>query len=791
MAGFRLRQEGQRVGALNVFSDTAGALTEHSLDQAIMLTAFASVTLAALERGEEATTLRRGLESNREIGKAVGLLMAMHDIDDDRAFEMLAKVSQEMNVKVAEVAAQVVAHHRARRADRAAARTRSTSWSRVSSSRAAGYTWARRSRHRPFATVRRTPLGPLGHAPRGPMRPPHDRDSQAPHSAETCVAPAAPFRRRSTGAAQTSPRPADPRQICLAPSARGRIDRMRPTVVRRSAASAVAVLLPAGLRGALRLQPPRLGGPDAETAMDDARQGDGRRATSRASTSRAARPGRSRRPRRTPTITGGIRGDSEAKVSVGRVSTDGDSATGQLDWSWQVGSKTWSYDTTVRLTKGTTSDGDAWLVRWEPTLVEPSLKDGERLVETTVQAERGRILGADGPAARRPATGAARRARQDRAHRGPGRRLRAPPRRAAGHRRQGLPQAGQRVRAQGLRGGHRLPPAGRPGRGAGRALRHQGGRCGRPARSRSRPPRTSPPRSSAPSARRPPSWSRTARGGSSRATTSGSPACRRGTTSSCPAPAAPPSSAVDDEAQRRTLFTADPEPGSSLHTTIDLKAQNAAQRALADVGPASALVAIRPSTGDLVAVASGPGSKGYNTATYGRYAPGSTFKVVSALALLRAGLTPQTRVDCPPTTVVDGKTFKNYDDYPSSGFGSITFEDALANSCNTAFIGQRDKLGPTSLAEAAAALGFGVDHDTGFPTFFGEVGHAGQRDPGGGQHDRPGHRARLADGDGHRGGLGAQGLGRAARRLLPDVEVQTEQPAKPLTADGGAASCAR
>ena len=112
MAGFRLRQEGQRVGALNVFSDTPGALTDHSLDQAIMLTAFASVTLAALQRGEEATTLRRGLESNREIGKAVGLLMAMHDIDDDRAFEMLAKVSQEMNVKVAEVAAQVVAHHR-------------------------------------------------------------------------------------------------------------------------------------------------------------------------------------------------------------------------------------------------------------------------------------------------------------------------------------------------------------------------------------------------------------------------------------------------------------------------------------------------------------------------------------------------------------------------------------------------------------------------------------------------------------------------------------------------------
>ena len=112
MAGFRLRQGGMRVGALNVFSDTPGALTGDSLDQAIMLTAIASVTFAAVERGEEASTLRRGLESNREIGKAVGLLMALHDIDDDRAFEMLAKVSQEMNVKVAEVAAQVVAHHR-------------------------------------------------------------------------------------------------------------------------------------------------------------------------------------------------------------------------------------------------------------------------------------------------------------------------------------------------------------------------------------------------------------------------------------------------------------------------------------------------------------------------------------------------------------------------------------------------------------------------------------------------------------------------------------------------------
>ena len=112
MAGFRIRQDGEKVGALNVFSDTPGALSDESLEQAIMLTAFASVAMAALDRGEEASTLRRGLESNREIGKAIGLLMAMHKIDDEQAFQMLSKVSQEMNIKLAQVAAQVIAHHR-------------------------------------------------------------------------------------------------------------------------------------------------------------------------------------------------------------------------------------------------------------------------------------------------------------------------------------------------------------------------------------------------------------------------------------------------------------------------------------------------------------------------------------------------------------------------------------------------------------------------------------------------------------------------------------------------------
>ena len=114
MGGFRIRYAERRLGALNVFSDDPGALDQDSMDQASMLAAFASVALAALGRGEEASTLRRGLESNREIGKAIGLVMAMHDVSDERAFEMLAKISQDMNIKVAEVAAQVVRQHRQR-----------------------------------------------------------------------------------------------------------------------------------------------------------------------------------------------------------------------------------------------------------------------------------------------------------------------------------------------------------------------------------------------------------------------------------------------------------------------------------------------------------------------------------------------------------------------------------------------------------------------------------------------------------------------------------------------------
>jgi cell division protein FtsI/penicillin-binding protein 2 len=161
--------------------------------------------------------------------------------------------------------------------------------------------------------------------------------------------------------------------------------------------------------------------------------------------------------------------------------------------------------------------------------------------------------------------------------------------------------------------------------------------------------------------------------------------------------------------------------GKPLQTTLNLALQSLAEETLADAKPPAALVAIRPSTGAVVAAANNAGTKGQSLATTGRAAPGSTFKVVSALALLRAGLDPSSTVSCPNTLTVDGKEFENYDDYPGSAVGTINLRTALAQSCNTAFIGQRDEIKAKALAEAAGSLGFGIDYDTGFSSFFGSV----------------------------------------------------------------------
>ncbi|OSC42350.1 GAF and ANTAR domain-containing protein [Mycobacterium decipiens] len=108
--GFRLLVDRQLTGALNLFSDTPNTFDAESAGQAIVLASFASVAINAIAQGEDASTLRRGLLSNREIGKAVGMLMLLSGVSEEEAFDVLRRYSQDLNIKLAEVARTVIAN---------------------------------------------------------------------------------------------------------------------------------------------------------------------------------------------------------------------------------------------------------------------------------------------------------------------------------------------------------------------------------------------------------------------------------------------------------------------------------------------------------------------------------------------------------------------------------------------------------------------------------------------------------------------------------------------------------
>ncbi len=416
-------------------------------------------------------------------------------------------------------------------------------------------------------------------------------------------------------------------------------------------------------------------------------------------------------------ITKGL-GEVTPTVETGDVVTDEGSATATLRWAWDLDGYRWSYESAAELT-----DGDAgWEVEWSPALVVPDLTDGQTLTRSRIAPPRGDILGAGGRhlvterpvvrigidktqvAARRSAEAARRLAAAVDVSPGPFVRavraagaqafveaivLRRPDARALDPAYAAIPGAVALDDTLPLAPTRTFaaPILGRVGPVTAEVVEESDGRlaAGDVAGLSGLQARYDEQLAGTPGVR----VSATGGGGGS-----------------------------------RELFADGPVAGEPLRTTLVEELQRRAERVLAGGptdGGASALVALRPSTGAVLAAASGPGADGQNVATFGQYAPGSTFKVVSSLALLRSGLTPDSRVGCPATTVVDGKTFKNYDDYPAARLGEITLRQAVANSCNTAFIGLRDRLDEGDLAGAAAALGLGVDHDLGFPAYFGQV----------------------------------------------------------------------
>jgi transcriptional regulator with GAF, ATPase, and Fis domain len=106
--GFRLLIDKRKGAALNLFSETPNQFDSEAAGRAAVLAAFASVAINAIAQGEDASSLRRGLLSNREIGKAVGMLMMLHSLGENEAFDLLRRHSQSLNIKLADVARRVI-----------------------------------------------------------------------------------------------------------------------------------------------------------------------------------------------------------------------------------------------------------------------------------------------------------------------------------------------------------------------------------------------------------------------------------------------------------------------------------------------------------------------------------------------------------------------------------------------------------------------------------------------------------------------------------------------------------
>jgi Penicillin binding protein transpeptidase domain/Penicillin-binding Protein dimerisation domain/NTF2-like N-terminal transpeptidase domain len=168
----------------------------------------------------------------------------------------------------------------------------------------------------------------------------------------------------------------------------------------------------------------------------------------------------------------------------------------------------------------------------------------------------------------------------------------------------------------------------------------------------------------------------------------------------------------------KTVMTFAGKHGTPVQTTLDLHTQQAAEAALNGVPHPAAVVALRASSGEILAVVSRPTVMPFDRALDGHYPPGSTFKVVTSAALLAGGLTPDSQATCPPTIAVGGRTFHNFEGETQA---ALPLHRAFAISCNTAFIGLSSRLSAQALVTAAAQFGFGTDPQIGLSAFGGRV----------------------------------------------------------------------
>lgn len=180
----------------------------------------------------------------------------------------------------------------------------------------------------------------------------------------------------------------------------------------------------------------------------------------------------------------------------------------------------------------------------------------------------------------------------------------------------------------------------------------------------------------------------------------------------------------------RELDRIDGQPGDDLQLTIDSDLQNYVQARL--LGEAASAVVMDTQTGDLLAIGSAPSfdpnlfvrgisSKNYNAlrdnkyrpfrskAVQDIYPPGSTFKMVTALAAHEAGVIGvDETVWCPGHTTVSGLRFHCW---KRAGHGHMNLHNSLVQSCDVYFYDIAQRVGIDKISEMARRLGIGVNFD--------------------------------------------------------------------------------
>ncbi|MFE9575963.1 penicillin-binding transpeptidase domain-containing protein [Nocardia sp. NPDC006044] len=163
------------------------------------------------------------------------------------------------------------------------------------------------------------------------------------------------------------------------------------------------------------------------------------------------------------------------------------------------------------------------------------------------------------------------------------------------------------------------------------------------------------------------------------------------------------------------------QPAPSFSLSVDRNVQNAAQRAVDLREEQTMMVALRPSTGAILAIAQNKAAdRDGPVATIGQYPPGSVFKTVTAAAAMSTGLaTPDTVLPCPSRITIGDRTIPNYNLFTIGDAPMIT---AYERSCNTAFANVASRLPGDALHTTAAKLGVGPGYTVaGLPTFSGSV----------------------------------------------------------------------